>query len=195
MTPYESNVNSLFTAIVDSASVCKFNKFAISSPGYSQSDLSSSDCKVCVTNSVSQLKAICPLSTGGTILLDGCFVKYDNTTFFGDDDKVETLKRCGPSVGYNSEVLNRIDSALATLIAGNGQYYRVGDYGSVHGVAQCVQDLSETQCEDCLSEAFGRLRSECATSAWGDMYLGKCYIRYDDQGKVLICLQVQSTHV
>ncbi|KAI3696296.1 hypothetical protein L1987_79308 [Smallanthus sonchifolius] len=85
-------------------------------------------------------------------------------------------------MGYNSNVLNRIDGALAYLVGGNGEYFRGGDFGSIQGVAQCVQDLSLSDCQDCLSEASGRLRSECETSTWGDMYLGKCYIRYAHLG-------------
>nr|GEU59827.1 cysteine-rich repeat secretory protein 12-like [Tanacetum cinerariifolium] len=192
MSPFESNVNSLFTSLVNSATVYNFNKFAISPPGYSQNDsvyglfqcrgdLSSSDCKECVMSSITQLRATCPVSTGGAIQLDGCFVKYDKSLFFGDEDQGEVLKRCGPSVGYNSDALNLIDSALGYLIAGNGLYFRAGDYGRIQGVAQCVQDLSESDCQDCISEACGRLRSECQTSTWGDMYLGKCFIRYVDQ--------------
>ncbi|KAJ0492398.1 putative Gnk2-like domain-containing protein [Helianthus annuus] len=192
-TPYELNVNSLFTSIVNSASASNFNNFSISPSGYAQSnnvvyglfqcegDLSNSDCKACVASSVSQLRAICPQAIGGIIQLEGCFVKYDNTSFFGVEDVTVVSKRCGPSIGYNSDSLNRRDAALAYLTASNGQYFRGGGSGSVQGVAQCVQDLSVSECQDCLTEASGRLRSECETSSWGDMFLGKCYIRYVDR--------------
>ncbi|KAM0019986.1 putative Gnk2-like domain-containing protein [Helianthus debilis subsp. tardiflorus] len=187
-TPYESNVNSLFTSLVDSASLYNFNKFETSPQSDAvyglfqcRGDLSSPNCKDCVSSAISQLKASCPMSTGGEIQLEGCFVKYDNTSFFGVQEKVEVCRRCGPSIGYNSDVLNRVDGALAYLVGGSGQYYRGGDFGSIQGVAQCVQDLSLSDCQDCLSEACGRLRTECETSTWGDMYLGKCYIRYADQ--------------
>ncbi|KAI3816605.1 hypothetical protein L1987_16308 [Smallanthus sonchifolius] len=98
---------------------------------------------------------------------------------------MEMYKRCGPSVGYNYEVLNRINDVLAYLVGGNGQYFRGGVFRSIQGVAQCVQDLSLSDCQDCLSEANGRLRSECETSTWGDMYMEKCYIRYADQGRTV----------
>ncbi|KAL8224429.1 hypothetical protein R6Q57_019904 [Mikania cordata] len=88
--------------------------------------------------------------------------------------------RCGPSIGYNSNILTRIDDALTYLVGGTGQYFRVGVLGSVQGMMQCVQDLNASDCEDCVLEARGRVRSECQTSTWGDMYLGKCYIRYAD---------------
>lgn len=130
---------------------------------------------------MSQLKTACPMSTSGTIQLEGCFMKYDNKSFFGVEDKKEVWKRCGPSISYNSDVLTRLDSALTYLAVGNKQYFHEGGYGSMQGVVQCVQDLSLNECQDCLLEARGRLRSECETSTSGDMYLGKCYIRYVDQ--------------
>ncbi|KAL4574353.1 hypothetical protein LXL04_021182 [Taraxacum kok-saghyz] len=191
MTPYESNINYLFNTLLDSASISNFNKSIICYPESSQSDavyglfqcrndLSSSNCKDCVANSLSQLKTTCPTSTSGKIQLDGCFVKYNITSFFGVVDNMEVSKRCGPSV-YNSDVLSRIDDALVLLTSANGQYFRGGGFGSVQGVAQCVQDLTINECEDCLLEAYRRLRSECETSSSADMYLGNCYIRYADQ--------------
>lgn len=192
-TPYELNVNSLFTSLVNSASVSNFNNFTVSQSGNTQpnnvvyglyqceGDLSNSDCRACVTNSVSQLRTICPQGTGGFIQLEGCFVKYDNMSFFGVEDVSVVSKRCGPTIGYNSDSLNRRDAALVYLTAANGQYFRGGGSESVQGVAQCVQDLSVSACQDCLTQASGRLRSECETSSWGDMFLGKCYIRYIDR--------------
>lgn len=191
LTPYESNLNSLFTSLVDSACVSNYNKFEISQSHVvvyglyqCQGDLSSSKCKDCVANSVNQLKTTCPLSTGGTIQLDECFVKYDNISFFGTQNTMEVMKSCGPSIGYNSDISNRIDGALTYLIGGNGQYFRGGDFGSIQGVAQCVQDLCASDCQDCLSQAYGRLRTECVTSIWAKMFLGKCYLQYADQGKL-----------
>ncbi|KAJ0901595.1 putative Gnk2-like domain-containing protein [Helianthus annuus] len=189
MTPYDSNVNSLFTSLVDSASICNFNKFEIAPLNdvvyglyQCRGDLSSSNCKDCVSNSITQLKTICPMSRGGAIQLEECCVKYNEASFFEEDDKMEVYKRCGPSVGYNYDVLNNIDGVLAYLVDGNGQYFRRYDFATIQGVAQCIQDLSLSDCQDCLSEASSQLRSECETSIWGDMYLGKCYIRYADHG-------------
>ncbi|XP_076884730.1 plasmodesmata-located protein 6-like [Bidens hawaiensis] len=194
MTPYESNINSLFTSLTDSASIYNFNKFETSPQSDTvyglfqcRGDVSSKYCNDCVANSINQLKTTCPMSMGGEIQLEACFVKYDDTSFFGVEDKMEAWRRCGPSIGYNSDVLNRIEGALDYLVRGNGEYFRGGNFGSVQGMAQCVQDLSLSDCQDCLVEASGRLRSECETSSSGDMYLGKCYIRYTaDQGKLVV---------
>ncbi|XP_071690178.1 plasmodesmata-located protein 6-like [Rutidosis leptorrhynchoides] len=187
-TPYDLNVNSLFSSLVNSSYVSNFINFKISASGSTvfglfqcEGDLNNAICKDCVATAVSQLKAICPQGIGGVIQLEGCFVKYDNTSFFGVEDKTEVSKVCGPSIGYNSDALNRRDAELAFLTASNGQYFRGSGSGSVQGVAQCVQDLSVSQCQDCLIEASGRLRAECETSTWADIFLGKCYIRYLDR--------------
>nr|GEZ36833.1 cysteine-rich repeat secretory protein 12-like [Tanacetum cinerariifolium] len=180
MTLYESNVNSLFTSLVDSAAVCNFNTLKISPLDSSRSndlyglfqcrgDLNFSICRDCVANSLNQLKTTCPASTSGTLQSEGCSVKYDNTSFLGVEDKMEVYKRCGPSVDHNSDGMSTIDKALTYLTTDNQQYFRAGGYGGVNGVAQCTQDITLGACEDCLLEARGRLRSECETSSWGDI--------------------------
>ncbi|PWA93586.1 Gnk2-homologous domain-containing protein [Artemisia annua] len=192
-SPYESNVNSLLASLVNAASFASFNNFKISVPGSAQSDivyglfqcrgdLSTSNCRDCVAHAVSRLGIICPESTGGAIQLDGCFVKYDSASFLGVEDKTEVFKKCGSSIPYNSDILTRRDAVLAYMTSGNGQYFRVGGSGSVQGVAQCVQDLSLSECQDCLTAASERLKSDCGATAWGDMFLGKCYVRYSEHG-------------
>ncbi|XP_028115231.1 plasmodesmata-located protein 6-like [Camellia sinensis] len=191
-TPYESNVNSLLSSLVNSASFATYNNFKVSVPGSGpndtvyglfqcRGDLQNSDCRDCVSHAVSQLGILCVNSAGGALQLEGCFVKYDNTSFLGVEDKSVVMKKCGPSMGYDSDALTRRDGLMDYLASG-GQYYRVGGSGKVQGVAQCVQDLSPSECQDCLSEAIGRLKSDCGSAAWGDMFLGKCYARYSERG-------------
>lgn len=191
-TPYESNVNSVLSSLVNSASLSNYNNFKISLPGSTQSDIvyglfqcrgdiSNSDCRDCVAHSVSQLGVVCPGSSGGALQLDGCFVKYDNISFLGVEDKAVVMKKCGPSIGYDTDLLTRRD-ALMGYLTGQGEYFRVGGSGNVQGVAQCVRDLSVSECQDCLAEATGKLKNECGSAAWGDMFLGKCYARYSDRG-------------
>ena len=117
--------------------------------------------------------------------LDGCLVKYDNTTFLGVEDKTVVVKKCGPSVGYDSDALTRRDAVLASLGAGDGgpyKTYRAGASGNLQGVAQCVGDLSPSECTDCLGDAIGRLKTDCGPAAWGDVFLAKCYVRYSEGG-------------
>ncbi|KAG2715178.1 hypothetical protein I3760_03G065700 [Carya illinoinensis] len=185
-SPYESNINSLLTSLVNSATYSSYNNYTImgSSPqdvvyGLYQcrGDLSMPDCATCVTRSVSQLGMLCSQACGGALQLQGCYVKYDNATFLGDEDKTVVLKKCGPSIGYDTDAMSRRDAVLGALVTTGGPY-RVGGSGDVQGVAQCVGDLSLVECQDCVSEAIGRLKSDCGGAVEGDMFLAKCYARY-----------------
>ncbi|KAL8550156.1 hypothetical protein ACS0TY_008833 [Phlomoides rotata] len=189
-SPYESNLNSLLTSLVNSATYSSYNKYTImgSIPqdvvyGLYQcrADLSMPDCATCVAQAVTQLGPLCRQTCGGAVQLEGCFVKYDNATFIGVEDKTVAMKKCGPSDGFNADQMGRRDGMLAGL-NGAGGMYRVGGSEDVHGVAQCVGDLSTGQCQDCVAEAIRRLKAECGGAVFGDMFLAKCYARYTTSG-------------
>ncbi|GLT28790.1 hypothetical protein SLA2020_036970 [Shorea laevis] len=183
-SPYQSNLNTLLTSLVNSATYSSYSNYTItgSSPedvvyGLYQcrGDLSMPDCATCVSSAVSHVGSLCSATCGGAVQLQGCFIKYDNETFLGVEDKTLVLKKCGPSAA--SEIMGRRDEVMAGLTSGGGPF-RVGQSGEVQGLAQCVGDLNVGECQDCLSEAIGQLKSICGTATYGDMYLGKCYARY-----------------
>ncbi|XAR58139.1 hypothetical protein NMG60_11026535 [Bertholletia excelsa] len=202
-SPYESNLNSLLTSLVNSATFSAYNKFSImgSSPqdvvyGLYQcrGDLAMPDCATCVARAVTQLGSVCSQTCGGALQLQGCFVKYDNTSFLGIEDKTVVLRKCGPWIGYDTEAIGRRDAVLGSM-AGAGGPYRVGGTGDVQGVAQCTGDLSMSQCQDCLSEAIGRLKKDCGTATYGDMFLAKCYARYSTSGAHAYSKSNGSSHI
>ncbi|KAI3451295.1 hypothetical protein Pfo_007960 [Paulownia fortunei] len=183
---FESNLDSLLSSLVNSATYSAYNKYTImgSTPqdvvyGLYQcrADLAMPDCATCVARAVIHLGPLCSQTCGGAIQLEGCFVKYDNASFIGVEDKTVVMKKCGPSDGYNTDEMSRRDAVLAGL-NGAGGAYRVGGSEDVQGVAQCVGDLSMGQCQDCLTEAIRRLKAECGGAVFGDVFLAKCYARY-----------------
>lgn len=187
---YESNLNSLLTSLVNSATYSAFNKFTITGSAPSdvvfglyqcRADTAMPECATCVARAVSHLAPLCPLACGGAVQLEGCFVKYDNATFIGVEDKTVVMKKCGPSDGFDADRTARRDAMLAGL-GRTGGPFRVAESADVQGVAQCVGDLSAGQCQDCLTEAMRRLKAECGGAAFGDMFLGKCYARYSVNG-------------
>ncbi|XWS69376.1 hypothetical protein CRYUN_Cryun04dG0173800 [Craigia yunnanensis] len=193
-SPYEYNVNSILTSLVNSAMFTSYNNFTMPAGSISQDtvyglfqcrgDLNNGDCSRCIAKALSQLGTLCLDSTGGALQLEGCFVKYDNTTFLGVEDKTVVMKKCGPSISSYSDALTRRDAVLGYLGASDGTYkpFRVSGSGDLQAVAQCVGDLSPSECQDCLSEAIGRLKTDCGAAKWGDMYLAKCYARYSEGG-------------
>ncbi|KAE8719635.1 hypothetical protein F3Y22_tig00109936pilonHSYRG00054 [Hibiscus syriacus] len=142
-SPYEYNVNSILTSLVNSAMFTSYNNFTAPGSGSASQD-----------------------------------------TVYGAEDKTVLVRRCGPFILTSSDVLARRDAVLGYLGASDGTYkpFRIGGSGDVQGVAQSVGDLSPSECQDCLSEAIGRLKTDCAAAKWGDMYLAKCYARYSEGG-------------
>ncbi|XP_057433914.1 plasmodesmata-located protein 7 isoform X2 [Lotus japonicus] len=184
-SPYELNLNSLLTSLVNSATYSSYNNYTVvgaDDVAYGlyqcRGDISMPDCATCISRAVSRAGVLCQEARGGAVQLEGCYVKYDNAKFLGAEDKTVVLRKCGPSAGYS---LGERDAVLSGL-AGSGGYFRVGGAGGLTGVAQCTGDLSYAECQDCVSEAIRRLRSECAAADYGDMFLVKCYARYSNAG-------------
>uniref|UniRef100_A0A7N0UBI1 Gnk2-homologous domain-containing protein n=1 Tax=Kalanchoe fedtschenkoi TaxID=63787 RepID=A0A7N0UBI1_KALFE len=168
---YQFSLNSLLTTLVNAAGYNIYSNFTVtaaSSPtayGLFQcrGDMASAACSACVSAAVSQLMGVlCSDSYGAAIQLEGCLVRYDSAAFVGAEDKTVVVKRCGPG-----EYGDRVGPGEPVLeyLAGQPGFFRVGSVGDEKGVAQCVGDLSVGECQDCLGDAIGRLRSECG-GAW-----------------------------
>ncbi|KAK4261779.1 hypothetical protein QN277_004733 [Acacia crassicarpa] len=196
---YESGVKSILTSIVNAAMLSSYNNLTVltssSSPSSSQDipiyglfqcrgDFTAADCSHCVAQAVSQLGTICPDSTNGSLQLNGCFVRYDDSQFLGGEDNTLVLRKCGLPDGFNSDVLTWRDAVLAYLETSDRVYqmFRTISSGNLQGMAQCLGDLSASECQDCLSNAIGQLRVECGPVQWGQIYLAKCYARYSVGG-------------
>jgi hypothetical protein len=79
-------------------------------------------------------------------------------------------------VSSDVEFFRRRDDVLEDLQTANG--FRVSSSGLVQGFAQCLGDLSVSDCSTCLVDAVGKLKSLCGSAAAADVFLGQCYARY-----------------
>ncbi|KAE8705441.1 Cysteine-rich repeat secretory protein 12 [Hibiscus syriacus] len=178
-SPYEFNVNSILNSLVNSAMFTFYNNFTIPASqdtvyGLFQcsGDLNNGDSGRCVAKAVRQLGTLCLDSTGGVMELERCFVKYDNTTFVGVEDKTVVVRRCGPLISSSSDELARRDAVLGFLGASDMTYkpFRIGGSGDLRGVAQCIGDSSPGECQDCLSEAIRRLKTRVLNYGYGYVF-------------------------
>lgn len=60
--------------------------------------------------------------------------------------------------------------------------YKVSRSGLVEGYAQCVGDLSPSDCTACLAESVGKLKNLCGSAVAAEVYLAQCYARYWGSG-------------
>lgn len=119
---YESNVNSLLTSFVNSAALSAYNNFTVDGiyglyqcrgdPSYG-----SADCVSCVSQAVRRLRSICARACGGSMQLEGCFVKYDKVAFLGVPDKTSVVNSCRIEFAYKSDEVARTNALLSFLVA------------------------------------------------------------------------------
>ena len=60
--------------------------------------------------------------------------------------------------------------------------YKVSRSGLVEGYAQCVGDLSPSDCTACLAESVGKLKNLCGSAVAAEVYLAQCYAHYWGSG-------------
>lgn len=188
-SPFETNFNSLLSSIVSSSSQASYNSFAIGNDSSStpegaiyglyqcRGDLKIPDCSKCIDSAVSQIGLVCPYSYGANLQLEGCYVRYEHVDFLARIDTSVMYKKCSKSsVNNDIEFFRRRDDVLADLQT--ALEFRVSSSGLVEGFAQCLGDLSSSDCSTCLAEAVGKLKILCGSAAAADVFLGQCYARY-----------------
>ncbi|KAL0792340.1 hypothetical protein Bca101_063717 [Brassica carinata] len=190
---YDSNVNTLLTSLVNSADVFTYNHFTVGTYGktvhgmhHCRSDLStrSDDCARCVAQAVRILQSLCAGAAGGALLLEGCFVEYENTKFLGVANKTLLARICGTPWGYSSDELTKTSEMVSFVVDAESVPYRAWIGEGAQAVAQCTGDLSVSDCNGCLKEANLQLKSLCGITAWGEVHLAKCYVRYWSRGAI-----------
>jgi hypothetical protein len=187
-SPFEGNLNSLLASAVSSSSQVSYNSFAIgngtSTPPeatvyglyHCRGDLKIFDCSKCVESAVNQIGLVCPYSYGASLQLEGCYIRYEHVDFLGKLDTGLRHTKCSKSVSDDVEFFRRRDDVLADLQGASG--FRVSSSGLVQGFAQCLGDLSASDCSSCLVDAVGKLKTVCGSAAAADVFLAQCYARY-----------------
>lgn len=96
--------------------------------------------------------------------------------FLGKQDTGLRYKKCSRSVNDDVEFFKRREDVLADLQTAIG--FKVSGSGLVEGFAQCLGDLSSSDCSACLAVAVGNLKNLCGSAAAADVFLAQCYARY-----------------
>lgn len=188
-TPYEATLNSLLSSMASSSSQALYNSFALGNYSSANAegsvfglyqcrgDLKTRECSICIAKAIEQVSLVCPYTLGATMQLDGCFLRYEHTDFIGKLDTSVMFKRCSYNgVNDAADFIKRRDDVLADMQAAMG--FRMSSSGTVHGVAQCLGDLSPPDCSACMSDAVAKMISLCGSAAAADVFLAQCYARY-----------------
>ncbi|XP_031109664.1 cysteine-rich receptor-like protein kinase 2 [Ipomoea triloba] len=152
--------------------------------------LSKPDCVACFDAAVLVARN-CYLATGGRVIFDGCFLRYESTLFYTEDTDAGSHPVCGARTVPKQDVFNSTAKELLNdLIFAtpriNGFFVaakRVSAAGgaTVYAVAQCIETLTESSCQACLVIANSNMVRNCLpVSADGRAAEVGCFLRYSD---------------
>ncbi|XP_061364373.1 cysteine-rich repeat secretory protein 38-like [Gastrolobium bilobum] len=152
-------------------------------------NVSTLDCKTCVSEATKEIRSLCPYNKGAIIWYDYCMFKYLDTKFFGYIDKINTYCYTGignsgsdPATFYykTKKFLNQ----LAEKASVNPKLYATGELKieeseKLYGLTQCTKDLSRSDCKKCLDDIINPIPN-CWEGAKGGRILGgSCNFRYE----------------
>ncbi|GAB4826723.1 hypothetical protein Ancab_039998 [Ancistrocladus abbreviatus] len=149
-------------------------------------------CKTCVNTAVSDLtEKYCPRSKEAIIWYDECMVRYSNKSFFGqlnDGYKIEmwnTQNMTGNVTTFMQllgDTLNKLAAKAAT--GGSGKKFATmaanfTSFQTLYTLPQCTPDLSENDCNQCLTECTGSMPSCCGGKQGGRVIFPSCNMRFE----------------
>lgn len=200
---FQRNLNKVLESLVRGVNPSGFNTSSVVDGGQNSNstvyglaqcrgDLDSSDCNTCVSTAKANLVQGCS-NTSGFIQLDGCFLRYDNHSFYND---IESRKNTPTSVLCNTgnssqphQFTKAVTALLSNITAKAAQSHKLfatdsvavpsNLTGNIYSLAQCWRDLSRTSCGSCLTYAFERI-FKCQPGALGAQFGSQnCYLRYE----------------
>ncbi|PON84234.1 Serine/threonine protein kinase [Trema orientale] len=152
-------------------------------------DLSHTDCLLCYAASRTRLPRCLP-AVSARIYLDGCFLRYDNYSFYGEStdpvhDKVNCSAESGPfhdetsRLKFMADVGLVVGSATRAAVASGGfgvaATAKAGE--GVYALAQCWKTVGVEGCRACLEKASVAAK-KCAPKREGRSMNAGCYLRY-----------------
>ncbi|XP_050872294.1 cysteine-rich receptor-like protein kinase 3 [Lathyrus oleraceus] len=150
-------------------------------------DLSQSDCNICIAQCKTQILSCLPFqkgTRGGRLLFDGCYIRYDEYSFFNESFSIQDATVCGSNETRNNVYEDNVLELVRNLsvLAPKNDGFSVGFVErknvTVYGLAQCWKFVTGSNCRRCLEDAVTRIGSSCRKKEDGRALNSGCYLRY-----------------
>ncbi|MED6105983.1 hypothetical protein PIB30_000772 [Stylosanthes scabra] len=162
--------------------------------GECRSDLNSSICLKCFHNAREHLSQCLP-KVAGRVFMDGCFLRYDNYSFFNEaldkkydssvciksplKEKMESDSNATIQYGFQEKVGRAVLNVTETASGGAVHKFAVNeDSKDVFALAQCWHTLDREGCERCLKRAGRKLNDCIIVNDEGKSMLAGCFLKY-----------------
>eukprot|EP01018_Ginkgo_biloba_P006021 Gb_41606 [translate_table: standard] len=195
---FRENLNSVLASLAKNVSA---TGFATSAEGREtpdrvyglaqcRNDLSSSDCSQCFAQAEKQIEKYCSGVNGARMIMDGCFLRYENSSFYDQAVDPGFSNVCGSQNSTQPLDFNRTTQKLLNEInvnaTANGGFAEGSMVQSspaatttttVYALAMCRRSLSNDSCAQCL-QAAQNLTLQCLPRRDGKGLEAGCYLRY-----------------
>ncbi|KAJ4960982.1 hypothetical protein NE237_020892 [Protea cynaroides] len=146
--------------------------------------LSTTDCVACFDTAVALIRT-CSAANGGRVIFDGCFLRYESSSFYDQTTEPGNTAICGNKTATSTNGFQTsVNKLLANIVSATpkikGYFAAVkseADGSLVYGVAQCAGTVSESGCSDCLSVAYNNVEV-CVPKSDGRAVDAGCFLRY-----------------
>ncbi|KAK6264690.1 Gnk2-homologous domain - like 10 [Theobroma cacao] len=169
---YGNNLKHLFSTITSNTQIdygfynvsYGQNSDEVNAIGLCRGDVKPDICRSCITNATNEFTEYCPNQREAIVWYDECMLRYSNRSIFG---KMQFLPAGVMANVNNVSNVNQFNQVLATLLddlriqAASGDSLRkfatrnatVSNSQAIYALAQCTPDLSQVECNNCLSNA------------------------------------------
>eukprot|EP01018_Ginkgo_biloba_P011267 Gb_28652 [translate_table: standard] len=150
-------------------------------------DKSPSDCLKCFSVAEKQVRN-CSNVTGGRVIYDGCFLRYESNNFFTQDtglgntqicSGVKVTKEANEFVVMSQNLLDDLCAATPRIDGFFAAQMRQlpSNATKVYALVQCLRSVSESGCQQCLQIANSNIKT-CFPVTDGRAVDVGCYLRY-----------------
>lgn len=151
-------------------------------------DLSTNDCIICYDSAHYVISGCFP-NTGGIVYQDGCFMRFQNYSFYEEYEGPSDTSICGnitrKDSAFQGSARQAVSNAVRDALADDGYFAReelimpgmVNE--SVYVLSNCWKTLSSNSCRACL-EAASALLLQCLPWSEGRALMTGCFMRYSD---------------
>ncbi|XP_022139943.1 putative receptor-like protein kinase At4g00960 [Momordica charantia] len=196
---YESNLNVLLSNL--STNAPGRNGFFNSSAGRTPDavyglfqcggDATNATCRNCVIEASRNIAhQYCPLSKGVVVWLDDCVLRYSDQIFFSLVSREPSFQLDNPAdIGvdttrFNQLVASTLAATVARAAASPGVMFATNQATftsntTLYTLAQCTGDLSNSNCQECLTRAAREIPRCCFNKEGGRVLFPSCYVRYE----------------
>ncbi|XP_073108415.1 cysteine-rich receptor-like protein kinase 6 isoform X2 [Elaeis guineensis] len=155
-------------------------------------DTNASVCRSCLNNAIQDAPQLCSYNKGATVEYDDCLLRYSNQRFFSTvDTSMRVFMRNHHNVTDRSRFDKIVDELMSKItdwaVSNSTRRFATGQmvnstkapFPEIYGLVQCTQDLSPSQCQQCLQSILQPRPTQLEGKQGGRVIAASCNFRYE----------------